>query len=100
MIYSVYTVADIDWVVASSGALCCPQYDTAVGAVTSVEYGEGKHAHPLALLHVELDRTQVIAVYRGLYEQTCTVTVEPLNNVTFGTSYSVHYREVSSLRRL
>ena len=27
-------------------------------------------------------------------------TVEPLNNVTFGTSYSVHYREVSFLRRL
>ena len=21
-------------------------------------------------------------------------TVEPLNNITFGTSYSVHYREV------
>ena len=27
-------------------------------------------------------------------------TVEPLNNITFGTSYSVHYREVSFLRRL
>ena len=27
-------------------------------------------------------------------------TVEALNNVTFGTSYSVHYREVSVLRRL
>ena len=26
--------------------------------------------------------------------------LEPLNNVTFGTSYSVHYREVPSLRRL
>ena len=24
-------------------------------------------------------------------------TVEPLNNVTFGTSYSVHYREVSEV---
>ena len=30
----------------------------------------------------------------------CSYTVEPLNNVTFGTSYSVHYREVSFLRRL
>ena len=28
------------------------------------------------------------------------LTVEPLNNVTFVTSYSVHYREVSFLRRL
>ena len=28
------------------------------------------------------------------------ITVEPLNNVTFGTSYSVHHREVSFLRRL
>ena len=28
------------------------------------------------------------------FSELYTVTVEPLNNVTFGTSYSVHYREV------
>ena len=30
----------------------------------------------------------------------CTAAVEPLNNGHVGTSCSVHYREVSSLRRL
>ena len=35
-----------------------------------------------------------------MYNDVTVCTVEPLNNVTFGTSYSVHYREVSFLRRL
>ena len=46
--------------------------------------------------------SRYIDVFQVSYIQlVCFVyTVEPLNNVTFGTSYSVHYREVSFLRRL
>ena len=34
----------------------------------------------------------IIHVHHVHVHATCTV--EPLNNVTFGTGYSVHYREV------
>ena len=45
----------------------------------------------------DLSRSKAI---KKAFSELYTVTVEPLNNVTFGTSYSVHYREVSFLRRL
>ena len=41
--------------------------------------------------HVQSECSAVVVVERP--KNTCTV--EPLNNVTFGASYSVHYREVS-----
>ena len=54
-----------------------------------VPYVSGK----LSLYCVYVDVWSVVNLHVPVYSGIST-TVEPLNNVTFGTSYSVHYREV------
>ena len=52
--------------------------------------------HATLSIHRSIQYIALTSVSQG----PAVCTVEPLNNVTFGTSYSVHYREVSFLRRL
>ena len=48
----------------------------------------------LALLLVYTGIMYALELLQPHPPSLCVYTVEPLNNVTFGTSYSVHYREV------
>ena len=55
-------------------------------------YSTSQHTHTLVLEQVTYVHNRHSNPWLAIH---VAYTVEPLNNVTFGTSYSVHYREVA-----
>ena len=59
------------------------------------EMYDGENDRPQAFhYHFEVGKVMQCAFVHNQIEDALEYTVEPLNIVTFGTSYSVHYREV------
>ena len=57
------------------------------GAGRGAQDGHERRLEPTVPKRKEKHGASVMTLYWG----TFSITVEPLNNVTFGTSYSVHY---------